>query len=159
MFIKNIIDEDFVNYKKASMYIGFPYCTFKCEADCKMKVCQNRELMKTPNIEIDAKTIVDRYINNPITSAIVCGGLEPFDSFNDLKNLIKEFRKVTNDDIVIYSGYREEEVYEKVYEIKCNGNIIIKYGRFVPDSDHVFDEVLGIELSSKNQYAKKYTNI
>ena len=155
MFIKNIVDEDFVNYKKASMYIGFPHCTFKCESDCGMKVCQNRELMKTQNVEIDAKSIVDRYINNPITSAIVCGGLEPFDSFNDLKDLIKEFRKVTNDDIVIYSGYREEEVYEKVYEIKCNENIIIKYGRFIPNCTSKYDKVLGVNLASENQHAQK----
>ena len=26
----NLIDEDFSNYKEATMTIGFPFCTFKC---------------------------------------------------------------------------------------------------------------------------------
>jgi hypothetical protein len=34
-------------------------------------------------------------------------------------------------------------------------NIIIKFGRFVPNKPHHIDEVLGIELASDNQYAKR----
>ena len=33
--------EDFTNYKKPSMYIAFPSCTFKCEGECGQKICQN----------------------------------------------------------------------------------------------------------------------
>jgi len=33
MIIKGLIDEDFVNYKKPSMTIMMPYCTFKCDKE------------------------------------------------------------------------------------------------------------------------------
>jgi hypothetical protein len=33
-------------------------------------------------------------------------------------------------------------------------NIIVKFGRFIPDDEKRFDEVLGVELASHNQYAE-----
>ena len=39
MLVKGIIDEDFVNYKKPSMYIAMPNCSFKCDKDCGRAVC------------------------------------------------------------------------------------------------------------------------
>jgi len=41
MRIKTIKDEDFVNYKKASMFIGTATCDFKCckEAGIPLEVC------------------------------------------------------------------------------------------------------------------------
>jgi hypothetical protein len=33
------------------------------------------------------------------------------------------------------------------------GNLIFKFGRFIPDRPHRFDEVLGVELASDNQFA------
>ena len=85
MVIKQLLDEDFVNYKKPSMFIGFPSCTWKCDRECGKKVCQNGTLATTPNIEIGVDTIINRYINNPITKAVVCGGLEPIDTWDDLQ--------------------------------------------------------------------------
>ena len=32
-------------------------------------------------------------------------------------------------------------------------NVIIKFGRFIPNQKPHFDEVLGVELASPNQYA------
>ena len=37
MKVKNIVWEDFCNYKKASLFILTPYCSFKCEQDCGEK--------------------------------------------------------------------------------------------------------------------------
>ena len=34
-------------------------------------------------------------------------------------------------------------------------NIIIKFGRFIPNREPHFDEVLGVNLASNNQYAKR----
>ena len=104
MIIKGIQEEDFINYKKPSMFISFSSCTWKCEKECGRKVCQNGTLATTPNINIGVKTIVNKYINNPITKSIVCGGLEPFDTFDDLLQLIDCLRVSTDDDIVIYTG-------------------------------------------------------
>lgn len=155
MKIKGIVFEDFLNYKKPSLFIIFPYCNFKCDKDCGLKVCQNSSLTKEKEIEYSIDKIVDNYIENDITKAIVCGGLEPMDSFDDLKELVGALRIKTNDDIVIYTGYREEEIEDKVNDLKQFTNIIIKFGRYIPNDKEYYNDVLGINLASRNQYAKK----
>ena len=154
MKVKTIIFEDFVNYKKPSMFIATSKCDFKCDKECGKAVCQNSHLATAPNIDVDDEELVQRYINNPITEAIVFGGLESFDSFDELFNLIYILRqKNNNDDFIIYTGYYPEEIYDKVKELFIFKNIIIKFGRFIPDRPHKFDETLGIELASNNQFA------
>ena len=152
--IKGLIDEDFVNYKKASMFIAFPSCTFKCERENPECHCQNGTLAASPDIEVDTKYIVDRYMKNSITSAIVCGGLEPIDSIEELYNLIMAFRLKTDDDVVIYTGYMKDEIEDKVSLLSSFKNIIIKFGRYVPNQEHVFDPILGVELSNIGQYGE-----
>ena len=154
MKIKGLITEDFVNYKKASMTIIFPYCTFKCGKD----YCQNSSLVKTPIIEISIDDLVNRYINNPITEAVVMQGLEPFDSWNDLKEFVQKLRKYNNDDIVIYTGYNKDEVIEYVKELSIYPNIIVKFGRYVSNQEKHYDDVLGVYLASNNQYAERISN-
>ena len=122
MRIKFLVDEDFVNYKKPSMFIGFPSCTWKCEKECGQKMCQNKELALSPDIEISYKTIVDRYMENPITKAIVMGGLEPMDSWGELRTLISFFRTETDDDIIIYTGYNEDEISNMLKYLRCYRN-------------------------------------
>lgn len=159
MLIKNLIDEDFVNYSKPSMFIGAVSCSFKCDKECGKPVCQNSELAKTPTIEIGYEEIIERYLNNPITEAVVFGGLEPFDSFLYLFEFIQEFRKRSKDDIVIYTGYYPEEISLYLNKLKIFSNIIIKFGRFIPDRPHKYDELLGIELASDNQEAKNLNDL
>lgn len=155
MIIKALRDEDFANYKEPTMLVGFPRCTFKCEKECGLKLCQNSDLATAPDISISCQSIVNRYITNPITSAIVFGGLEPFDSWLEMLDLIEEFRKHTPDVIIIYTGYNKEEILCKIDYLRLkHKNIIIKYGRFVPNQDPHYDEVLGIDLVSDNQYAE-----
>ena len=153
--IKGITDEDFVNYKKPSMFISFPSCSWKCDRECGKQVCQNSTLASAPNIYVSTAAIAERYKNNPITSAIVCGGLEPFDSFTDLWQLIVVLRTTTEDDIVIYTGYNKNEISDKIGMIQSYKNIIIKYGRYIPGQQDHYDEVLGIYLASDNQYAER----
>ena len=156
MKIKGIIFEDFINYKKPSMVIEFPYCDFKCNKECGQQVCQNSSLVKSPTHNISIEKIVLSYLKNTITEAIVCQGLEPFDSRADLYDLIRFFRKYSNDDIVIYTGYTEEELGTQIdYLTALYENIIIKFGRFIPGKPSYYDETLGIFLASSNQYAKR----
>ena len=156
MKIKGIIHEDFVNYKKPSMVVEFPYCDFKCDRECGQKVCQNSSLVKSPTHDIPVDKIVLSYLKNSITKALVCQGLEPFDSEKELYDLIVFFRKYTDDDIVIYTGYTEEELQDWVLGLQATfKNIIIKFGRFIPNQPSYYDEVLGVFLASSNQYAKK----
>jgi hypothetical protein len=73
-----------------------------------------------------------------------------------LVNLIYEFRKHTQDFIVIYSGFYLSEINDKVEHLRQNyDNIIIKFGRFVPNQEPHYDEVLGVRLASSNQYAER----
>lgn len=155
MKVIDILQTDFVNYKKPCMTIMMPYCTFKCDKECGKQVCQNSDLASAPRIEIDAKKIIDLYLNNPISEAIVFQGLEPFDSFYQVLDFIKKFRNKTNDDIVIYTGYNKDEIKWYLTFFKDFDNIIIKYGRFIPNQEKHFDKTLGVYLSSDNQYAER----
>ena len=152
--LKGIIDEDFVNYKVPSMSLMFPICSFKCGK----QNCQNTELYKSKDILIDTDALCQRYLNNPITEAVVCQGLEPLDSLNDLFHFIKTLRNKykCDDDIVIYTGYDEDEVTQEIDILKkFFANIIIKFGRYIPNDETHFDDILGVKLASNNQYAKK----
>jgi hypothetical protein len=166
MKIKNLIDEDFVNYKKPSMFIGTSSCDFKCDKECSKPVCQNSELAKAPTIDIETIDLVARYFTNSITEAIVLGGLEPFDSFGDICEFLSLIAASCSNssnfkipDIIIYTGYYPEEIQNKLQTLKIFNtvikNIIIKFGRFIPDRPHKYDELLGIELASDNQFAKR----
>lgn len=156
MRLKFLMDEDFINYKKPSMFIGFPSCSFKCckEGGFPIEVCQNNALTKAPNIEVSVNSLIERYMNNSLTQAVVCGGMEPFDSWEDLQCFIMNFRYWSNDDVVIFTGYNKEEIQDKIEWLKLYGPIIIKFGRFIPNQQPHYDEVLGIKLASDNQYAE-----
>lgn len=151
MIVKGITEEDFSNYKVPSMFISFPNCTFKCGK----QVCQNGTLAISKDIDVDIDGIADKYINNKFTHAIVCGGLEPFDSWKDLLQLITRFRLKSTDDIVIYTGYYKEEIEDTITLLSRYKNIIIKFGRFVPNQDKHYDEILGVYLASDNQHAER----
>lgn len=151
MKLKGLIDEDFVNYKKPSMFISTYTCTFKCDKECGQAVCQNLPLVSQPTLEVDNKILIDRYMNNPISKAVVIGGLEPFDDTLDLINFIFDFRLCCNDDIVIYTGYNQDEIIGYIDRIYYAKNIIIKFGRYIPDQQPHYDEVLGVMLASDNQ--------
>jgi len=156
MKIKYLVDEDIANYKQTSMFIGFPHCSFKCDHECGSPVCQNSKLAQDPTIEITVNEIVSRYINNPLTSAIVIGGLEPFDDWNDLLELMRTFRQYTNDEIIIYTGYYPDEIQQYIPYIKNIQNVLIKYGRFIPNQFTRYDELLGVNLASDNQFTLYY---
>ena len=142
MKLKGINDYDICNYKKPAMFLIFPYCSFKCDKECGVNVCQNSALAREPVIEVR------------VADAVVCGGLEPFDSAQDLILFITYFRMHSKDPIVIYTGYKEEELTEQIKFLQQFDDIIVKFGRFIPNSPHIFDTVLGVELASNNQYGK-----
>lgn len=153
--LKGVVFEDFVNYKKPSMYLAFPKCDFKCDRDCGRAVCQNSQLANSENISVNIQRLVEKYLKGDIAKAVVCGGLEPLDSFEQLYAFIKYFRVFKDDDIVIYTGYTEQEAKKKIELLKKYNNIIIKFGRFIPNQPSHYDEVLGVKLASPNQYGKK----
>ena len=100
------------------------------------------------------------------------GGLEPFysvESMEQVCTLISLLRDEyqCDDDVVIYTGYTEKELLGETGNLSIlqqhlfqniieTPNIVIKFGRFRPDDVSHYDSVLGINLASLNQYAKRY---
>lgn len=152
-----IIFDDFANYKLPCMTLETPYCDFKCDRECGVQVCQNCALAKADVYTYEIYNIIRAYLEDDITQAVVFQGLEPLDnrSFQEVLDFIDVFREYSEDDIIIYTGYKEEEVGSKIDILKQQKNIIVKFGRFIPEQELVYDETLGITLASPNQYARR----
>ena len=160
MRCRTIVNEDYTNYKAPAMFIGCVSCDGKCctEGGFSPSVCINHEWVRTSVDDVDDENIISEYLSNPITHAIVFGLLEPMLQYEEIKRFIHRLRDKHGclDDIVIYTGYNKCEIVEKVEELSSTfKNIIIKFGRFVPNQEKHFDEVLGVYLASDNQYAER----
>lgn len=159
MKIKDILDECFQDYKKISMLISVSGCDWKCckEAGIPISVCQNSELSNQKTHDMCDDDIIKRYLNNNITNAIIIAGLEPMLQYDEVYRFIHKLREQYGcyDDVVIYTGYYPEEIEHEINELSKYKNIIMKFGRFVPGSEKIHDDVLGIDLISNNQFAKK----
>lgn len=155
MKLRGLVEEDFTQYMKPSMFLITPYCDFKCCIENGNNICQNMDVIKAPIIDVDNDELIKRYLNNPITKSIVFGGLEPMDSFEEVREFINTLRWDYNcfDDIVIYTGYTADEIIDQCMRLSKFANIIVKFGRFIPDQKSHFDKILGVELASPNQYA------
>lgn len=149
------------HYYKNGLLIGTVSCSFKClhEQNLPITICQNSHIFNLPNIENDIDLIIEKYLNNKLQECIIFAGLEPFDQFEEIYNFIEIFRKSNKDDIVIYTGYLENEIKDIILKLKKYNNIIIKFGRFLKDSEKIFDNTLKVKLASKNQYAKKIEDL
>ena len=143
MIIKTIVDEDFVNYKVPSMYIGTAFCDGKCcrEAGIPLSVCQNDAWRSSATIAMDDDIIIQRYLSNDITKALCFAGLEPFEQFGELLDLVSKLRTEyhCNDTVVIYTGYNLTEIASKVAALKKFDNIVIKFGRYIPNQPKLWE--------------------
>ena len=155
MLIKGYVQEDFNQYKLPTMTIATARCSMKCDELNGCQVCQNMPLVRSADREIDNQELIKKYLSNPISKAICIAGLEPIDTFADTLTFIKDFRQASLDEIIIYTGYTMEEMETMgcINMLKQFPNIILKVGRYVMNKDPHYDEVLGVELASPNQYA------
>ena len=119
-------------------------------------MCQNEPLARAPIQDIPNESIYEAYSSNPITKAVVIGGMEPMLQFGEVKALIELFRsRGDQSPFVIYTGYYPEEITEQLGLLRPLGNIIVKFGRYIPDHQERFDANLGVTLASGNQFARK----
>ena len=158
MRVKGIIEEDFANYKVPSMFINTCFCDFKCctELDMDIGVCQNAPLAQSPIKEISDDVIYKHFESNPITKAVVVGGMEPMMQIDEIISLISLFRQ--NGDwstFVVYTGYYPQEIENELALLRPLGNIVVKFGRFIPNKPSRHDDILGINLFSDNQFAER----
>lgn len=142
------------------MFIATCMCDWKCCKELNMDIClcQNSPIATQKNHNFSDTRIVNRYLKNKLTSAIVIAGLEPLLQWDQLISLIQEFRSKTDDDIVIYTGYYPEEIKDKIEILKQFKNIIVKFGRYIPGQEVHLDPVLGVNLANKQQYAVNLEN-
>lgn len=157
--LKGIIWEDMVNYKKICTTLMFPKCSFKCDKENNIQLCQNRGLAATPSQWHDIDDIMDTYVHTLLSEAIVLQGLEPLDSPIDVYTVAAALQRwKIDDDLIIYTGYNphEDEVDNIVDSIAflIPGHLIIKWGRYIPNQEKHYDPVLGVYLASDNQYAE-----
>lgn len=158
MRLKAIVDEDFQDYKKTALFLATAQCDFKCcrEGGFDTSVCQNSSLATASTMDVPDKELVDRYLANPLSKAIVFGGLEPFLQFGEMISLIRYFRaRGVMDDIVIYTGYEVKEILPEIKELLTveGGKIILKLGRYKPNQAPHYDELLGVMLANDEQHA------
>ena len=156
--LKGVIWEDTVNYKKISTTLMFPNCSFKCDKENGEQLCQNWSLAAAPTQRVNVLNLLDTYLSNPLTEALVFQGLEPFDSPIDLRIVSALLNTLgIRDDVVIYTGYDKYEVSPNLFRYlkeTIPGHLIIKWGRYRPNQEGHFDEALGVYLASNNQYGE-----
>lgn len=158
--VKGIIWQDLVNYKKISTTIMFPTCSFKCDKENGVQLCQNKGLAAAPSQIVDVNDIIDRHMQNPLTQAIVLQGLEPLDDLFGVYTVAAVLKeKNCKDDLVIYTGYNKDEInpaHLQNIAFFLPGHLIIKWGRYIPNQSPHYDQVLGVNLASDNQYGELY---
>lgn len=159
MKLKKIVEESYNDYKKPHMFLCTCFCDGKCykELGCSENLCHNSSIMWEENKDFNDDDIITLYLKNKITNAIVIGGLEPFEQFEELLAFVENFRLKfnQNDDIVIYTGFYENEITKQLKMLSVFENVIVKFGRFIPNQKKHYDEILGVELANQEQYAKK----
>jgi len=158
MKVRGVVAEDFVNYKMPSMFITSAVCDWKCctEQNIDTAICQNQPLMQVHEFEASPESLFELFTSNDITKAVVIGGLEPMLQFDEVREVIRYFREHgENCPFVIYTGYYPFEIEGALGVLQSFRPVIVKFGRYRPDLDGRYDEVLGVTLASSNQYAEE----
>ena len=125
------------------------------EQNLPLTICQNSHLSSQETKEVYIKDLISDFDKNKLQDCVIFAGLEPMLQFEEIYNFIKEFRINHKEDIVIYTGYDELEIKDKIDMLKQFKDIYLKVGRYIKDLPKIYDSVLKIDLISNNQYAIK----
>lgn len=153
LIIKDIIDEVYSDFNKIGMLVVVPKCKTRCWEKCGLSpdICQNYHLNFTEKFNINNEDIINRYLENPLTKCIIFGGLDGFDSIDEILIFLEEFRKISKDDVVIYTGKELEDIEHRFNDLAFYKNIYVKYGHYNPNLNSIKDELTGVTLASENQ--------
>lgn len=155
--------DDVIDYKNTALLLVFPKCNKSCPG------CQNEHLRGAETKIYVINDIINLYNRLSEHKAIVCAGLDPLDSMEDIENLLEAFNASADMckpvDFVIYTGYTIEEMEETVQDYLFQGwvksknmRLIVKYGRYDKNNNHKYvSKTLGIELAGNNQKARIYS--
>lgn len=157
MKVLKIVDERLSDYRMPMLMLVATSCDWKCSKDAHFPatLCQNHQWKDVEAFDVTPQNVYAAFVKNPITCGLLFGGLEPFLQFDEMLDVIRYFRQQTiAAPIVIYTGYREDEVADKIAILSNFQNLIVKFGRFIPRQVPHMDPVLGVKLASDNQYAK-----
>lgn len=144
MIVKEFIIEDFNSYQYPSSTIIFP-----------------NNAADQPILDIPDKGIIETSIYNRKAKALVVKNLTPINDgyFEDVLELLRKLRveyHKTDFMFILYTDYNKEDIQDKIYEMRAYvGPVIVKFGKHDPALPPKWDSVLGIPLSSSNQYAER----
>ena len=95
MRVKALETERFQDYKLPSLFLASAYCDFKCcrEQHLDTGICQNAPLAQAPTQDVPDTVLYEKFSANPITKAVVIGGMEPFLQIDEVESLLSLFRE------------------------------------------------------------------
>ena len=151
--------EVFNDFKLPMLLVAMPYCDWKCciEQNIPITTCQNNHLDLERVNHITNEELTKKILNNILVDGVIFGGLETINkfSFPEILDFVEYFRSQSDKPIVIYTGYYPDEILDEVTQLQKYNNIYMKFGRFKINSKTKYDGVLGITLSSENQFGIK----
>ena len=145
MTIKDLIIEDFNSYMYPTTTVIIP----------------SGNPDENPIFPMPDNGIVELFTYNDKTKALVVKNLTPlnFSSFDEIIELLRVLRveyKQTNNVFILYTDYDKKDIEDKLLALKSYvGPVIVKFGQYDPTYPPKMDSVLGIMLSSSNQYAER----
>lgn len=146
--VRSLVDEDTGHYKETSFFIETSLAPLSLDEGFNFSMKVARLL---------SWNLISHYMDNPLMTAIVFKGDEPFQQYEGIFHFIKLLRedRFCMDTVVIYSDLSRADIHEEVERLKIFPNIIVKFEPHIREYPPYFDNLLGATLSSDNQYALK----
>lgn len=131
-------------------FIGARLSSIGCSINCNK--CQNQWMKELPTKQLGVHSLVKVVEANPYNQGIILGGLEWTDQPEELVAILEAFSATTLQ-VMLYTGYTEEECYQIRPEI-FSYNIWVKFGQYIHTAEDSNNVQNGVKLASKNQFIK-----
>ncbi len=145
MLIKELIVEDFNSYMYPTTTVRLP----------------SGDPDEVPLFPMPDNGIIELFVYNNKTKALVIKNFAPLNSssFDEIIELLRKLRveyKQKDSLFILYTDYDKKDIEDKLLALRSYvGPVIVKFGQYDPTYPPKMDSVLGIMLSSSNQYAER----